>query len=325
MIKSHAFSYYLLGDKMNKPVISKTLYISILFFALVVVLSLIFLPTKKDILKTEYISSNDKEAIYVLNNSYLTKTSIYVNSEKPLEKVKKLINAMIIDNKDNNLLPEGFHPVLPSDTKVIDIKISGDILKIYFDKGLKDRLNEQMIEALTYTMTDLDGILGLEIYIDKNIVKYIANKELPTLLTKDFGINKKYDINNYNDINKVTIYYITNVDEGYYYVPVTKFVNDKRSKIEIIVDELSSNYIYESNLMSFLNSNARLISYEMKDKTLELVFNNMFFNENLEKSVLEEVVYSISYSMFDSCDVDSVLFIVDDQEIIKKDRKNLNN
>ena len=37
-----------------------------------------------------------------------------------------------------------------------------------------------------------------------------------------------------------------------------------------IIDELTSGPIYETNLMSFLNTNAKLLNYEIKDKQLSL-------------------------------------------------------
>ena len=62
-----------------------------------------------------------------------------------------------------------------------------------------------MIEAIIYTLTDLDDINGVELYINGELLKYIphTNKNLPTILTKDYGINKKYEISSNKDINKV--------------------------------------------------------------------------------------------------------------------------
>ena len=44
-------------------------------------------------------------------------------------------------------------------------------------------------------------ILGIEIYVDGSLLKYVphTNKQLPAILTKDFGINKTYEISSNKD------------------------------------------------------------------------------------------------------------------------------
>ena len=104
-----------------------------------------------------------------------------------------------------------------------------------------------------------------------------------------------------------------NIENNLYYVPVTKYLNDNRDKIKIIVEELSSNYIYESNLMSFLNSNTKLLEYREDDDVMYLNFNDYLFDGN--DKVLEEVIYSLAYSVFDNYDVNMVMFEVNGQKI----------
>ena len=105
-----------------------------------------------------------------------------------------------------------------------------------------------------------------------------------------------------------------------YYVPVTKYVNDDREKVNIIVEELASSYIYESNLMSFLNSNVSLLEYEEKENIMSLNFNDYLFDGN--DKVLEEVLYSIAYSVFDNYDVSMVSFEVNGEIIDHIDKNN---
>ena len=42
-----------------------------------------------------------------------------------------------------------------------------------------------------------------------------------------------------------------------------------------------------------------------------------------DKEILEEVVYSISYSVFDNYDVEEVIFQVNNEEILKKTIKDI--
>ena len=157
------------------------------------------------------------------------------------------------------------------------------------------------------------------IYVEENLLTVLPKNKtnLPTVLTRDIGINKIYDITNTKDISKTTIYYIGENNDNYYYIPVTKIDNSKKDKIKIIIDELSSGPSYQGNLMSFMNLNTKLMNYEIKDKSMYLVFNDYILDNIDEKKVMEEVIYSISLSIGENYNVDEVIFMLNDEEITK--------
>lgn len=130
-------------------------------------------------------------------------------------------------------------------------------------------------------------------------------------------INKTYDLVNTSDIDSYTLYYVNKYNNNEYYVPVTKYVNSKiTDPIKVIIKELSSSPIYETNLMSYLNSEAKLISYDLSEDTLKLNFNSLLLSDVDKKSILEEVIYTISLSMDNIYnDLKEVSFWVDDEEI----------
>ena len=68
--------------------------------------------------------------------------------------------------------------------------------------------------------------------------------------------------------------------------------------------------------MSYLNSEAKLISYDLSEDTLKLNFNSLLLSDVDKKSILEEVIYTISLSMDNIYnDLKEVSFWVDDEEI----------
>ena len=71
---------------------------------------------------------------------------------------------------------------------------------------------------------------------------------------------------------------------------MTKYLNDNRDKISIVIDELTSGFNYQTNLMSFLNSDVSLVSNMIEDDTLKLEFNTALFDDVTSKEVLEEVI-----------------------------------
>ena len=59
------------------------------------------------------------------------------------------------------------------------------------------------------------------------------------------------------------------------------------------------------------------MNYEIKDKSMYLVFNDYILDNIDEKKVMEEVIYSISLSIGENYNVDEVIFMLNDEEITK--------
>lgn len=261
--------------------------------------------------------------IYLLDEySYLGKTEVVVNSKTTEDKVKELVEVLINGGVGENKIPNGFKSILPSETKILSIKYEDNLIKIDFSKDLLNiskELEEKMIEALVYTITSVDEVEKVIIYVEGNILTKLpqTNINLPSTLDRNFGINKTYDFTNTKDINQVTIYYLNKHNDDYYYVPVTKYLNDNRDKIKIIIDELTSTNTYNTNLLSYLNSNTELLAIEEQPDILELTFNSYIFSDVDSKDILEEVVYTICLSVKDNYDVSEIVIKTEDEEILK--------
>ena len=69
--------------------------------------------------------------------------------------------------------------------------------------------------------------------------------------------------------------------------------------------------------MSYLNSNTVLLSSDLNDDAMMLLFNQYIFNDLGTKNILEEVIYTISLSVDANYSVKEVLFNVNNEEIYK--------
>ena len=156
-----------------------------------------------------------------------------------------------------------------------------------------------MISGITYSLLELSNIEKISILID--------NKPVYINLDKSIGINNEYLYTNRNKLTKVTIYYL---DNDNYYVPVTKYLNNDKEKIEIIIDELKST---NKNLISYLNEKTKLIDYKEESNVLFLNFNE--YLEDPNKEVTEKVLNEIAYSVFDSYNVNMIMFEVNSKKI----------
>lgn len=262
--------------------------------------------------------------IYLLNDKgLLIQTKVLLDGATQEEKIKKLI--INLTEGGSNSFSDGLEKVIPRGTSVNNVIIGNKYVTIDFSKEIlkvSEAKEKAMITSIVYSVMDLDDYLGVSILVDgKSLEEYPNSKEkINKILDKSIGINKCFNITSLNDINKVVIYYLENINDNLYYVPVTKYVNDDREKVNIIVEELATSYIYESNLMSFLNSNVSLLGYEEKNDIMFLNFNDYLFDGN--DKVLEEVLYSIAYSVFDNYDVSMVSFLVNGEIISHIDKNN---
>ena len=279
----------------------------------------------------EYVDLEvNTNSIYLLDDyNYLGKAEVVVNSKSTEDKVKELVEVLISGGEGENKIPNGFKSILPSETKILSVKYEDNLIKIDFSKDLLNiskELEEKMIEAIIYTITSVDEVEKVIIYVEGNILTKLpqSNTTLPSTLDRSWGINKTYDFTNTKDINQVTIYYLNKHNDDYYYVPVTKYLNDNRDKIKIIIDELTSTNTYNTNLMSYLNSNTEILAIEEQPDILELTFNSYIFSDVDNKDILEEVVYTICLSIKDNYDVSEVVIKNENEEILKTVLKEIN-
>lgn len=303
----------------------------ILFTALIFSVFLIYLtPNKEYEFKAElnYIDNSEKSVIYLLDaNNYVARTKVNIMNRKVEAKARELINILIKDGDGEENIPSGFKSLISSDTKINSIKYENGLIKINFSSELLDtkkEYEEKIIEAIVYTLTSIEEVDKVIIYVDGDILSKLPKTgiNLPSTLDKSYGINKEYNLDSYKNIDKVTVYYVSKYNDEEYYVPVTKYVNDNRDKIKIIIDSLASSNISNTNLMSYLNSNTVLLSSDLNDEALSLVFNQYIFNDLGTKNILEEVIYTISLSVEANYDIKEVSFNVNNEEIYKSVIKN---
>ena len=316
---------------MLKRMILKKITITAL--TLFILLLIYLMPTNKinnsnlDVKQNlEYTYTNDLETIYLLDyNDYVARTFIKgCSCSSAVDKASDLLQGLIVEGKKSNIIPNGFKAIIPSGTRVLALNLDKGVLTIDFSKEILEinkKYEEKMLESLIYTLTSINGIDSVKILVEGEELKQLpnSNKQLPSLLDRDYGINKVYNLTGTNNIDSYTVFYVNEFNDNYYYVPVTKYINnDKLDKIKIIIEELTSNPVYESNLMSFLNVNTKLLDYEIKDDVIKLNFSNLILSDITGNSILEEVIYTISLSVSNELDVKEVIFMVENEEIYKK-------
>ncbi len=291
-----------------------SLFIFLVVYSLPTLENSYVLKTNLEIESTTGLATDN---IYLLNDDgYLVKSRILLEGATLEEKIKEILKQLTVS--ENNHFPKGLFPYIPKGTTILNVlcgegKVTVDFSSEFLNMDV--HTEKQIIEGIVFSILDLGDVEDVIILVEGEVLSQYPNtkESLSSPLNKSIGINREYNLTSREDISKVVIYYLSKINNEMYYVPVTKYLNDSRDKIKIIVDELSTSYIYEPNLMSFLHSKVELLDYYEQENVLFLNFNQFLFDS--EDEVLEEVLYSIAYSVFDNYDVSMVMFEVDNQYV----------
>lgn len=289
--------------------------------ALFILLIIYFFPSSDVTIKEHlsYIKKDEMPIFLVDNSNYVARTSIVKSSETINEQIKEIIETLTINSKKSTYIRDGFKPIIPENTKIIDLKLDNEILTINFSKEfltVNETNEEPMLEALIYSLTELKEIKKIKILVENIPFTKLpnSNKKLPEYLDKTYGINKIYNLTSLKETSKTTIYYLSKINDYYYYVPVTKVSNEKLERVEIIIKELKSTPIYHTNLISYLKASANMTNYELLENAISLSFNNYLIANMKEEQILEEVKYSIALSLRDTYGINEVIFNIPDSE-----------
>lgn len=306
---------------IKKWTINKIVVASVSLFLLVM---FYLIPTKPNI-NTEIVEENNnlkENIVYLLDNdNYVSRVVTYYDKTDIVSIIKDKIDKLTNSDID------GFYTLIPKNTILNSVKVEKDNVYLDFNSELlsvNKYISEEMIEAIVYSITEINGLNNIYITVDSKELKYIPNttKEIKYPLTRKYGINKKYDIDSFNDIDNTTVFFSKSIDENIYYVPVTYITNTSSDKIDIIIRELTNSINSQDNLNSYVSSNIELLNYDIKDDKMNLVFNEYIFGDMESSVILEEVKYVIASSIFENYDVNEVVFSTKDKdnvaEFVKK-------
>ena len=295
---------------MIKKYAMNKIFVSTLIFGLLLLFYLVPSPSFEVEINEKDDNKEFENVVYLLDDDNYVSRVISYYDETDIDKViRNKINILI--NGDKNL--DNFYSLIPKKTILKDISVNKDNVYLNFSKeflNVNKYIEESMVESIVYTLTEINGINNVYINVDGENLVMLPNskKVIPYPLTRSFGINKKYDLDSLNGIDKTIVYFVKKNDSGEYYVPITKVSNLSSSKIDIIIDELKSTVNAQDNLSSFISDNVVLEENKIIDDKINLVFNEYIFSDSSKKTILEEVKYVVSQSIFDNLDVKEVIF-----------------
>ena len=296
---------------LRKKALTRITLTTLVLFIMLVSFSfeLITPNINKKLDEVEYVANLTTTHIYLLNeDNYLVKVDILLSQNEIIEQARDIINNLYVNNKKYNNLKG----LIPSNTKINKIDFVNNTLIIDFSNDLlkvNKNLEEKVIESLVYSLLEIKEIKNIQLKIDGKIINKLekSNITLPDILDESIGINKTFSINKIKDIQKVVLYYVFDNSEVEYFVPVTKYINSKEDKVKIIIDSLKGSFTSNTNLKSYLNYKTDIKDYSLDDDILTISFNS------LNEENLECITYVLACSVFDSTEIEKVIFEVNDK------------
>ncbi len=297
--------------------------ITIASLALIILLITYFFPTKKEELhysQNLIYSELENNVIYALNQDhYVSRISMKLNEEDDINRIKQIINILTIKSNESNYLPTPFQGIIPMGTTLNSVSLEKGLLKLDFSKEFLNttkELERKMIESIVYSLTELESVNEILIFVDGEELTQLpfSKEKLNQPFNRNFGINQVFDLDSLKNTTKTTIYYGSQENDIFYYIPITYIENNNQEKIEIIIEKLKNAPLYESNLISYLNASAEIKNYEILEDEIRLSFNEYLFDDIAKQKILEEVQYTIYLSIRDTYAIQKVEFLVGNEE-----------
>ncbi|MDE3839819.1 sporulation protein [Bacillus methanolicus] len=244
---------------------------------------------------------------------------------------KQALEYLVEQGPVTELLPNGFRAVLPADTKMT-VKIKDGTAVVDFSKEFANYKPEdelKVLQAVTWTLTQFDSVENVKIQMNgKELTEMPVNgTPIGGELSRKDGINM--DTAGVADITNskaVTVYYLGGDEDSYYYVPVTRRVENKvKDGIVAAVTELIKGPGYASPLLSEFNPDTKLLDHpKVENGNVTLNFNEAIYGSLEEKMISQHVLNSLVLSLTEQKGIESVSITVDGKtEIVNENGKKL--
>lgn len=226
-----------------------------------------------------------KSVVFKDSDGDLIPVSVNLHTQMELEEeIRNRIDLM----KSHDMTRYGLEPILSQDLQVQSIQLKDHVLTLNFNDELYSQHGAlDILEALTYTMTDYDDVNQLRIQIDGKNVSYLPNSTIPlTSLTKDLGLNNFEETSSLlHQTIPVMVYNQKVINQYSYYVPTT-----------VRIDENEPLKQQVQTILSYVQSKIHLIDAKLDQGllTVELDSNILLDNEKIDQTLEELIVLSLS-------------------------------
>lgn len=196
-----------------------------------------------------------------------------VNTKIPWEEgiAKATLRSMVVGSEaEQKIAQSGLHGVLPEGTEIRGMAIKDGLCRIDFSKNILNTSSieqeENMISALTYTLTEFPTIEKVELLVEGQAL---------AALPKGYAIDTAFERENINlygsadGVNYTVYYKAPDTEVEGHYVPLTFSANKVNNPAVTVLEKLFSGAPADSKLSNNIPVGVNLRGVEVKgDKTV---------------------------------------------------------
>ncbi|KAB7708590.1 sporulation protein [Bacillus aerolatus] len=252
--------------------------------------------------------------LYLIDkNGYVVSKTMPLSNTKSL--AKQALEHLVAEGPISNLMPNGFRAVLPAGTQVKSVNIEDGTATVDFSPEFKEyeKADEaRIVQSITWTLTQFDSVKRVKMQVNGHP---LTEMPIGKMALDEEGMTRQAGINmdasgtvDLADTRPVTVYYMAQQGESYYYVPVTKRVSNKEEdQITAVVKELAKGPRAGSGLVTEFLPEAELLEKPViKDGRVTLNFNEAVLGSFESKMVSEHVLKSLALSLTESGQIESL-------------------
>lgn len=251
-----------------------------------------------------------------------------LNLPKTTSVAKQALEYLVTNGEVTNMLPNSFRAVLPEDTvPTVDISKDG-VATVDFSKEFKNYQPEdemKILQSVTWTLTQFNNINSVKLKMNGHELTEMPVNGTPISehLSRASGINlDTSDVVDITNTKPLTVYYVGGEEGSYYFVPVTRRVNNnEKDNYVAVVNQLIKGPSGKSPLVSEFMSDVKLLEApKYADGTVTLNFNKNIFGGLEDKEISQSLLDALVLSLTEQNGVEKVAVQVDGKADIKSDK-----
>ncbi|OIJ10324.1 sporulation protein [Anaerobacillus arseniciselenatis] len=237
---------------------------------------------------------------------------------------KQAVEYLVKDGPVTQLLPNGFQAVLPPGTEVLGVNVAEGVAVVDFSEEFKEYHPDEelkILQAITWTLTQFDSVDEIKVRINGYDQEMMPANGTPIGdgFSRLNGINMETDkVVDLVNSKSVTLYFLAQNGQNYYYVPVTRRVNSSEDQLTAVVSQLLAGPSSFSNLLTDFRHGVELLDDpRYANGVVTLNFNESLLNHIEGTAISDEVLNLLVLSLTEQPGVDKVAIQVNgDSEVL---------
>ncbi|WP_141504117.1 GerMN domain-containing protein [Paenibacillus luteus] len=238
-------------------------------------------------------------------NGYLAPISLQTTLGTNEVAAQKALEMMVENGAYASQLPEDFRAVIPQGTQIKSYKYDKEqkLATVEFSEpfaSYNPQDERTIVEAITWTLTAMTGIEGVEIWYEGAKLPEMPQDGFPLddKLTRAVGINiEAAEGVNYAQSTPVTLYFSAQtLSDEQYYVPVTRLVARSSSPTQAALEQLISGPLNKKELTSVILPDVQVknIVQDGDVVTVDLEDEGYQGGQKLPAEMLQALVLSVT-------------------------------